>query len=151
MDFGIQKKVAKYFRNSFSLNLVEIRESLLEHLNDRFSQFMDRLTFINKNSPTGDSLDTSLKAVQFWIADRNRNPHLRDNKFQNFSPKYTMDSINNLKSRVNSIKPDMDKVEMFALFSDIEEALEPIELQVCEVEEALDSAIQMAIDIARGK
>ncbi len=151
MDFDIQKKVAKYYRDSFSLDLTEIRHSLIEHLNDRFSQFMERLKFINENTRPNDSLDVTLKSVQFWVEDRTRSPHSRDSGFQRFTPKYTLDWVNSLKDQVSSMGPNMDKVDLFARFSDIEEAFEPVESQVCEVNEALDSAIQMAIDIARGK
>ncbi len=152
MDFGIQNKIAKYYRDSFNLDLVRIKKSLIEHLNDRFKQFNENLLFINENSPNQrDSLDITLKVVQFWFADRTRNPHSRDADFQKFNPKYNLDFINNLRNRIQFIMQSMNKIEMFEIFADIEESLEPIEAQVIEVKSAIEEAIQMAIDIARGK
>jgi hypothetical protein len=62
-----------------------------------------------------------------------------------------MQSICELNSQVSEVRSARTRVDAFERFATVEKALEPIEDCVTDLITAIDAAIQLEIDIARGK
>lgn len=152
-------------RNLFDIDLIavvdEFRSGLLpsdqavagtlaDHLRDRFLNLDDGLEFIVDNSNVKDK-EEALRDGQYYAEmERTMNPpHALDKR--NFVPKYFLRSIEELEAQVDQVRNAVSRLEAFGSFSTIERELEPVEECVNAMVWGIDEAIQLQIDIARGK
>jgi hypothetical protein len=141
-------RIIVQLKEGLPLDIEDLRTSLAAHLNDRIDEIVEGLGFIAE--PKAGEEET-LKALQLWSQDRTRNPYLRDQRFHDFKPRYTMASLQRWREQIADLSTIGDKLVLFERFSDLEQEIEPLETLVSEVVAIVDEAAQLADDIARGK
>lgn len=124
--------------------------TLVAHLEYRFIQVYDSLTFIVENGGLKDRETALLESEHYAEMKRARSLGQKPIP-EAFVAKYSLNNIVELESRLPEVSRAPTRVDAFDRFASIERGLEPIEDCVSELELAIDSAIQMEIDIARGK
>lgn len=127
-----------------------VANMLADHLQDRFAQLDESLDFIVENSGRAANKEEALKESQYY-AECQRTTGPQPPPANTFVPKYTLHSIQTLAVQLPQVRVAPSRVDAFAQFAAIEKDLEPVEECVYEVVGKIDEAIQLAIDIARGK
>jgi len=148
----IRSGISEALRASLLLDAEGIRTALSTHLRSRLDEIEESIDFIVENAHPDRSREEALKAVQYWNADRNRNPGAyAESAFMTFTPQYTLANIDQWRREASAINGVADKLEMFNWFADIEDEFEPLEELLNKVAGLIDSAIQDEIDRIRGK
>jgi hypothetical protein len=143
------------FRAELSITLRELEESLREYVLNRLNESLDRLDFISEALGNKD-LDIILKLIQFTeteasIEFNNRDLLLQSEKFSRFTASVTIGNFLRWKEKAQTFAALENKLTLFITFKKLEDEFEAIEHKILDVADELDSAIQLAIDIARGK
>lgn len=128
----------------------EIEEALQQHLQSRIEDLVDSLDFISSNANVA-SREEALRLAQYKAPRSAKSVEAMIADFAEFEAPYSMDSIESLESRVQSISAEPGALEAFSVFSELESLLESIEEPVIEAVIAIDNEIQFEIDRARGK
>ncbi|MGA9060424.1 MAG: hypothetical protein WB341_02040 [Terracidiphilus sp.] len=124
--------------------------ALADHLQDRFLNLDGALKFVAENSCVKDK-EEALRISQYYAEiDRTKKQPTELEK-RNFTPKYYLHSIQELETQVPLVRSAADRLTAFSSFSATERKLEPIEECVNEMVLAIDSAIELQSEIARGK
>jgi hypothetical protein len=123
---------------------------LTNHLKSRFDEFESNLDYIIQHSIFADR-EAALKASQYVAEEETGTIDFERCPFESFKAAYSLRTVEEVKARLSGIKRTADRFEAFQLFSLIETDIEPIENRVQALVEQIDCAIQMAIDISRGK
>ncbi len=122
---------------------------LANHLKDRFRQLGDSLEFIVENGGLADQ-ETALVKSQYY-AGVSPPADLWQAIPSAFVPKYSLSSIQELEGQLSHVRSAPNRLGAFGRFANVEKALEPIEKSVNDLARRIDAAIQLAVDIARGK
>lgn len=143
------------FLADLRITLHELKKTLREYVINRLDETLDRLNFISEGLGNNE-LNIVLKLVQFTETEaslefKNRDLLLQSRKFGKFTPPVTIDVLERWKENAESFTSFNDKIALFIAFKRLEDEFEPIEHRIYDVADELDSAIQTAIDIARGK
>jgi hypothetical protein len=77
--------------------------------------------------------------------------NLEDLEFEKFESDISIKDINEIKSSLDVLKDESNKIEAFKLFSKLEPKLEKVEKPVIGIVADLDYMIQMEVDKRRGK
>jgi hypothetical protein len=148
----IQSRISEALRLELPLDAEGIRAALTAHLGSRLDGIDASIDFIIENAQPERGREEVLKAVQYWNADRDRNPWaFAEPPFLQFRPRYTLASIEQWRREVSALDGVADKLELFNWFADIEDNFEPLEGLLDEVAWLIDRAIQAEIDRRRGK
>jgi hypothetical protein len=123
--------------------------TLSDHLRSRVDELRDSLDFIVAQTDVDDTA-SALKLAQFEPVDPFDFVRWPE-KLPDFVATWTLHDIELLESDIASIDLSTQRLEAFEAFSRIEKRLETIEDPVHSTAASIDSAIQMEIDIARGK
>ena len=126
-----------------------VAQTLAEHLQNRFAEMDDSLTFIAENGAHRSSKETALWDSQFY-AEKHRTGAPAA-QMKSFVPKYTLQSISSLEEQIVNVSSAPTRLDAFHQFSLIEKDLEPIETDVSDMAAAIDEFIQAEIDRIRGK
>jgi len=142
--------VVDEFRSGLLPSEEAVAGTLADHLHDRFLSLDDGFEFIVDNSNVKDK-EEALRDSQYYAEmERTVNsPQALDKR--NFVPKYLLRFIDELEARIDQVRNAATRLEAFGRFSEIERELEPIEECVNAMVWGIDEAIQLQIDIARGK
>lgn len=145
---SVRERALTDLRSGLSLDAHSLTSALRDHLTNRLDRLDELLAFISRYSTKG-SVDRTLSVVQYWDEDRSRKPHETPERY---TGKYTATDLARWRQTTADLttKSD-DKLRMFSLFADLEDALEPLEALVDEVASSIDQAMELASDIARGK
>ena len=144
------------FRAELTITLYELKETLREYVMNRVNETLDRLNFISEALVDKD-LDVILKLIQFTETKasrelNNRNLLLQSELFSKYTAPITIDSFLRWKETAQTFAAlENNKLTLFITFKKLEDEFEAIEHRILDVADELDSAIQLAIDIARGK
>jgi hypothetical protein len=123
---------------------------LADHLQDRFAQLDESLDFIVESSGQAANKEEALRESQYY-AERQRSTGPQTPPANTFVPKYTLQSIEALTIKLPQVRSAPSRLAAFSQFATIEQELEPVEEYVYALAARIDEAIQMAVDIARGK
>lgn len=151
-------KIIEKIRSGLPMNDTQILTALQTHLSSRIEDVYKDINFIVENGLwwlTGGEHHTplqeaaALKLAQFCAevppgGDFNQ-------AFGSFTPKYDFARIERLKSRANTIGQFPTRIEGFRVFAELETELEPLEKEIHTMTMDIDRAIQLEIDIRRGK
>jgi hypothetical protein len=148
-DEGLSKIVIS-LKIGMSLDMAGIRNSLSNHLISRIEGMESSLQSLSEKSGARLSSADELRRVQFWT-NHGYVPQADDHKFQTYVAGYSMDILHQWKTDANMLREENDRLDLFRRFSALEGTMEPLENRINEAATSLDSAIQLAIDIARGK
>jgi len=124
--------------------------TLVAHLKDRFEQFHDSLKFLVQDGGLNDK-EKALRESQRYVEIQRALNSGQKPMTHAFVAKYSLSNILELEARVPELSSAKTRIDAFERFAAIERELEPIEDCVSELGMAIDAAIQMEIDIARGK
>jgi hypothetical protein len=141
--------IADQMRSGLLANDEMVATALANHLNDRFCQLGDSLEFIVENGGLADR-ETALVKSQYY-AEIAPPADLWQAIPSAFVPKYSLSSIQELEAQLSHIRSAPNRLGAFGRFATVEKALEPIEKSVNDLARRIDAAIQLAVDIARGK
>ena len=122
-----------------------------DHLRDRFSLLHDALDCIVENSELSGKEAALKENLQFYAEARRTAELLQKPAVNAFVPTYSLRSIQEMETQLSQIRSAPNRLNAFDRFAAVERALEPIETCVNELAWKIDEAIQLAIDIARGK
>jgi hypothetical protein len=148
----IQLGISQALRAGLPLDAEGIRTALSTHLTSRLDGIEESIDFVRESTHPDRNKEEALKGVQYWNADRSRNPWVcAEPAFTMFRPRYTLASIEQWRREVAALHGVADKLEMFNRFADIEDDFEPLEELLSEVAGLIDNAIQAEIDLRRGK
>lgn len=155
---------AKFFLSDTQLQSIvdEIRSGLLpsdeavagtlaDHLRDRFSDLDDSLDFVVKNGGRANDKEAALTDSQYYAEIQRSGGQSQPPATVPFLPKYSLRSIQELEGRLPQVRGAPGRLDAFDRFAAVERQLEPVEECVYEIVRRIDEAIQLAIDIARGK
>jgi len=143
------------FRADLPITLHELKETLREYVMNRLDDSLDRLNFISETLGNKD-LNIILKLIQFTETEaalefNDRDLLLQSNKFNKYTAPIAIDVFSKWKERAQTFASLENKLVLFITFKKLEDEFEAIEHRTSDVADELDSAIQLAIDIARGK
>lgn len=143
------------FRADLTITLRELGETLREYVMNRIDETLDRLNFIS-DALGSKALNIALKLIQFTETNEslefnNRNLLLQSKKFNEYTAPITEEVFSSWKEKAQTFATLEDKLALFIAFKSLEDEFETIEHRIHDVADELDSAIQLAIDIARGK
>ena len=143
------------FRADLTLTLHELKETLRKYATNRLEETLDRLNFIADALGSKD-LNIILKLIQFTATEaalefNNRNVLLQSEKFSEYTAPITTVTFSRWQERAQSFASLENKLSLFITFKQLEDEFEAIERRMLDVADELDSAIQLAIDVARGK
>jgi hypothetical protein len=142
--------IAAEIRSKLLPNDEHVVLALVAHLKDRFEQLQDSLKSIVEDGGLSDK-ENALRESQRY-AEIQRALRLGQKPTMGaFVAKYSLSNILELEARVPEVSGAPTRIDAFDRFGSIEKELEPIEDCVSELGLAIDKAIQMEIDIARGK
>ncbi len=141
--------IADHMRSGLLASDEMVATALANHLKDRFCQLRDSLEFIVENGGLADQ-DTALVKSQYY-AEVPPPADLWRTIPSAFVPKYSLSSIQELEAQLSHIRSAPNRLGAFGRFATVEKALEPIEKSVNDLARRIDAAIQLAVDIARGK
>jgi len=148
----IQTSISETFRVGLPLDIEGIRAALTTHLRSRLDGIEECIDFIMDNAQHDRSREQVLKAVQYWNANRGRDPWgYAEPAFMQFQPGNTLASIREWRQDVSALERVADKLELFNWFADIEDEFEPLEAALNEVAGLIESAIEAEVDRGRGK
>jgi hypothetical protein len=128
-----------------------VADTLATHLRNRFADLDDNLTLIVENMNLGTGKELALGASQFYAEVERTGGQPPPEALKAFVPKYTLQSIRDLEAQAVQVGTAATRLEAFQRFSHIENDLEPIELCVGRMAQAVDLAIQQELDRRRGK
>jgi hypothetical protein len=148
----VMVRVRDHLRSGLALDIEVLRKALVEHLTDRLNEMEEQLTFVVENSTLGPG-DPSvvLKSIQFRDSGERRTLTERGPDFAAFAPRHSVKSFSRWRSETAKLEDMNDRFELFDRFATIEDEFEPVEASIRKTARELDSAIQLAVDIARGK
>jgi hypothetical protein len=145
-------RVRDHLRSGLALDIEPLHTALVEHLTDRLNEMEEQLAFVVENSTLGPgNPSVVLKAIQFRDSGEGRMLTERGPDFAAFAPRHSEKSFNRWRSETARLGPVNDRFELFNRFATIEDEFEPLEASIRKTARELDSAIQLAVDIARGK
>lgn len=152
---GDIEAIINRFRADLTITLHELRETLREYVLNRLDETLDRLNFISE-ALRSKALDITLKLIQFTATDavlefNNRNVLLQSKKFNEYTAPITEEVFSRWKEKAQIFASLEDKLALFIAFKSLEDEFETIEHRIYDVAAELDSQIQLASDIARGK
>jgi hypothetical protein len=148
----VPSQVKAQLRSGLALDTVHLAKALVDHLTDRLNEMEEQLSFVVENSTLGPGEPSVvLKSIQFRDSGGQRKLTERGADFAAFSPRYTMKSFGRWRAETAKLEHMNDRFEMFDRFATIEDEFEPLEASIRQTARELDSAIQLAVDLARGK
>jgi hypothetical protein len=125
--------------------------ALADHLNNRISGLDDSLTFIVENLERKLTKEDAFRESQYYCKIARTGETWSPEALARFVPDHSLQWIEGLKSQTVRVVSAMTRIKSFHEFSQIEKALEPIELCVNQMADAIGSAIQAEVDRSRGK
>lgn len=159
----LREAVTGKLRQLVGIGREELAWLLGTHLESRFEDFGDNIEFLRSNAPiaSDNSADMHIKRVDFWkVRGDDLARERKDRGFwgpistliAGYNPRYTTTDLETWRADVATLKVSKaGKLEVLAAFRQIEERFEPLEEMVTEAVLELDHAIQLQVDIARGK
>jgi hypothetical protein len=121
---GDADKIVCVLRNGLSLELAEAAIRLSEDLDFRVGYLIDHL-------PSKGSADESLKALQFWAADKTRSISDRGPSFTSFRPPYTMRAVDRWREAARTLLSSANSLSLLRTFA-------RIDAELGQIEEAID-------------
>ena len=146
----LRRRIAAKLREGLPLDLPGIRTSLIGHLTDRLGAMENELDFVAQHSRVGPDRELILKDVQFWHS-KHSGKLPKEAAFDTYVPQFNLACMPRWRGQVTSLSTVDDKSEMFDVFGTIEDDFEPLETMIDDAVSSIDAAIQIQIDIARGK
>jgi len=119
---GDAAKVARVLKNGLAVGLPETASRLSEDLVFRLDWLVENLQQISK-----DSAEDSLKALQFWAADRSRALDDRGPSFTSFRPTCTMNSLKRWRDSSRELPGSTSSLSLVSTFARIDAGLGRIE------------------------
>lgn len=150
VDDTFPERAVEQLRADLLPNLGAVQESLEDHLLDRVDGLCDSLNEIMEWLKL-ENRDKALLEAQLYYKQKTAATHEPQIERDGFIPKYTLADVESISHNLRSIRETSDRLEAFARFSDLEDALEPIEHIIDVLAIDVDHAIQMEIDRRRGK
>jgi hypothetical protein len=111
----------------------------------------DSLSFLAGDSGDGLCAEEELRRVQFWAEHDYVPRSLDDPWFRTYQARWSFDDFRQWRAAADGLRRERDKLGLFARFVRLEAEIEPLEQRIHEAASLLDQAIQLAMDIARGK
>lgn len=148
----VQSRVRDHLRSGLALSIKDLRKTLIDHPTDRLNEMEEQLALVVENSTLGPG-DPSvvLKAIQFRDSGAQRKIIERGPEFDTFAPRNTINSFTRWRAETARLDSTSDRFELFDRFATIEDEFEPLETAIRRTARELDAAIELAVDIARGK
>lgn len=151
LDKRTWNKVVKKLKGKVTITCRELREALKTHLLSRIDEAIQGVEFVMTDGLGEKSKERTLKYIQLVesgviIGLRDSNALLRK-----FKAKYKMKDFEKWERRIDKFNNIRSKIQLFKVFSKIENEFEEIEKQIIKASSELDAAIQHEIDVARGK
>jgi hypothetical protein len=140
------KRIREVLRDGLALDPADLAESLADHLETRFDEF--RELFENHVS-RGLPLDETISNAKKWIVRESQAYQLGDRAFKKAAEEFTLAELESLKHGAEVMRKARDKVTLFAAFSELETAFEPIENCLFDLTSEIDQIIDLAIQAAR--
>lgn len=150
LDGGLEK-VRESLKEGMLLEVKEIAIGLAEHLCSRLDEIDGALEFIAENSQGDFTPQQEIKRIQLLNAQQYFAHDSADPIFAEFAVPRSIEDLRRWRAQAEKLRNEANRLALFTFFADLELEMEPLEEQVHEVATQIDSAIQMAIDIARGK
>lgn len=120
------KLISNILREGLALDLTELAESLADHLENRFEEFIECLNFVGERDPESP-LEKKLSDAKAWIIGESQAYEDGGPKFQETVREFTLETLGRLKEGTESMRHIHEKPTLFAAFTDLETAYEPIE------------------------
>lgn len=145
------KSISSKLRSGIVLDCDLMRRLLREHLKSRIQEVIEALDFVMRDGLRINSRSESLKCIQFTASGQVIGLRDRRVALKGFRPKYSIKDFGRWRGDVIKFDKIKNKVSLFVAFADIEQNFEELESIICEAAADLDSAIQLEIDVMRGK
>lgn len=143
--------IVSALKEGIQLDVVAIAGCLANHIGSRIDEMEHSLAFVAESSAARLTPEEELRRIQFW-AQYNVLPRDReDPAFMSYRACRSMDDLARWRVAGEHLRVEQDKYQLFGRFADVETEMEPLEEKIHEVAGLLDEAIQLEIDIARGK
>ena len=136
-------------RASVLSEFASIAPTLAAHLENRIAEMLDALDFVVSNSGLTSRVEALQVAQAVAAVDRGEADPAGEP--EDYSAKWSLGAVAELRGEVADIKEIADPLEAFAAFSAIEERIEALEREVSSLAGWIDGRIQYEIDLARGK
>ncbi len=146
----IRHRIAEGLRVGLPLDVAGIRTALATHLGDRIDVMENQLVFVEEFLPSDLRAETPLKVIQFWHQNP-MPPNASPAAVHAFVAPHDADVFTRWRTATDALNAVGDKLEMFDRFATIEDEFEPLEKMIDDTVSGIESQIQHAIDVARGK
>jgi hypothetical protein len=143
-----REAVVEELRTSVIPTTDELTSVLSSYMDDRIEDFYRELDFLVENL----NLDSRAAALTETIKFRKDSIQYAGNEVPKkpLEPR-TIVWLEELRSKIPSIRRCAARVEAFHRFAELERELEPVEVALGEFTSEVDAHIQLQVDIARGK
>lgn len=146
----IWTKIYKKFKKELTSD-IDIRFNLISHLNHLIEDSLENLQYILDALEEIDTLETALKAAQYWIETDYDDIPLQSKAYKEYSPKFKIVNFSNWKERIPDILNCSMRITQFAEFWRLENEIEPIEKIISDVVDSIKSSIEHHSEMMRGK
>ncbi len=93
----------------------------------------------------------ALTLVQLWDQSGHFPQSPEDKRFVGFKAKYALTDIGKWRQRARALRHASNRIEAFDLFSGLEQAVESLEIPTDELENAIQTSLELDADVRRGK
>ncbi len=97
------------------------------------------------------SLEETLLNAKEWIVHESGAYEDGNSKFKQAAEEFTLDALRCLKQDTEAMRRIDTKPALFAAFADLETAFEPIEKCLSDLLAAIDEAVDLEVQSARGR
>jgi hypothetical protein len=147
------EEIASKLRSEIGIDANTLAQVLSGHLVSRLDELREGLDFICENVERDATHEKELKKIQFWKKTGRIPKNETDQQYIVYEPKYTLANLSEWQAKAEQLETQVGegKLKLLREFCEIERHLELLEEMVNEVASLIDQAIQLEIDIARGK
>ena len=147
---GIVQSAVQGFRATIGLSDKDVKGLLVEHLASRIEDVFEALDFVVENSQCPDREAAIKDSYRFALTGRDA---IGPNRctLEEVESRHSTAFLVELRQKLSEIGDSSNRFEAFQRFAVLELQLEFVEDNVQELVAGIEHAIQMAIDIARGK
>jgi hypothetical protein len=137
--------IASHLRSGLITDEVGLKQTLITHLTSRLAELEAEIAWVGEMLP-GLWPDSVVRLAQ--VHEEGLPDSLGE--LLNAKLKYGVSDLATWRQALADMQALDDKLELFAMFADIEDDFEPLEVQIGELVDRIDHEMQMEADIRRG-
>ena len=136
------RRIRDVLRHGLSLEVVDLRELLADHLESRVEELFEALAFIKEKD---------FDQIKSWIVSHSEKFSEANKEYKSVVIAFKAEDFAHVRTEIEALRQIDDKVSLFSAFANAEAKFEPVEECVHELAREIDAAIQLQVDIERGK